>query len=176
MAVREFLLMRHGQAEAYGITDEERELTSRGARQAERQGKALDAFFRDEPGPAPSYRVIPSSYLRARETAELVMQQADCVSRDALTIEGITPEDSLQDAIDSLSAVFAKFPDQHFLVVCHMPVVALLDGHCLAGAKRDGRAFATAEIRRYRFPDAETYQHLAAGCAEAPAHFLKADE
>ncbi|MAM89049.1 SixA phosphatase family protein [Allohahella sp. A8] len=176
MAVQEFLLMRHGQAEAYGITDEERELTSRGARQAERQGRALDAFFRDQAGPVPAYRIIQSTYLRARETAELVMQQADCVSRDALTIDGITPEDSLQDAIDSLSAVFTKYPNQHFLVVCHMPVVALLDGHCLEGAKTDGRAFATAEIRRYRFPDADTYQHLAAGCAAAPAHFLKADE
>ena len=176
MAVQEFLLMRHGQAEAYGITDEERQLTSRGARQAGEQGKALDAFFREEEGPTPSYRIIQSSYLRARETAELVMQQADCVSRDALTIEGLTPEDSLQDAIDSLSEVFTKYPDQHFLVVCHMPVVALLDGHCMAGAKADGRAFSTGEIRRYRFPDPETYQHLAAGCAESPAHFLKAAE
>ena len=173
-----FYLMRHAEAGAFGVTDEERELTGRGVRQAEAQGRALNEFLIDQTSPAadrlPSLKIIQSSYLRAQQTAELLIQNVSFLDKEPLTVKNISPENSLEDVLEALSKCFIEMPEQHFIVVCHMPVVAMLDGHCRKAAGDKGDSFSTAELRRYRFEDQESYRHLVGGGCDQPVDFLEA--
>jgi len=108
-------LMRHGIAQAKGNpkipSDDERELTKKGAKKARRAAKGLRTLK------IPFDRIITSPLPRARETAEIVAKVFDMEEQveDAAELKP-------QASVESLAARLIEYRDcQELLLVGHQP-------------------------------------------------------
>lgn len=117
-------IVRHGEAEHQAATDADRALTERGARQVRALWTHLGAT---QPEPA---RIVSSSLRRARETARIVAGVWS--DRPALDVQDLlSPEAPVEQTL----AWLAQQPDlDGWVLVSHMPLVALLTGRLVEGA------------------------------------------
>jgi phosphohistidine phosphatase len=113
------VLMRHGDAEALRSSDQERQLTALGVEEVQCMASYLNAHD------APFDYVISSPYLRACQTADLmVAQQSPLAQR--LQVTELVPEADAADAQLFLDALLTTAPSARVLVVSHMPLLSFL--------------------------------------------------
>ncbi len=116
-------IARHGEAEPQAATDAERALSARGVSQVRALWTTLHASQRE---PA---RIVSSPLRRAQETAWIVAgiwQDSPPVDEQPL----LSPETAVEHTLDWL----AREPDlDGWVLVSHMPLVALLTGRLVEG-------------------------------------------
>lgn len=116
-------IVRHGEAEDQAATDAERALTARGASQVRALWTRLHAS-QSEPA-----RIVSSPLRRARETASIVAgiwQDGPPIHEQPL----LSPDMAVEQTLDWLVGE----PDlDGWVLVSHMPLVALLTGRLVEG-------------------------------------------
>jgi phosphohistidine phosphatase len=113
------VIMRHGEAEPLTKQDSQRQLTSRGKREAQQMAQWLQncySAFTD---------VWASPYLRAGQTAEIMLskQNSDCLLQ---THDELVPEGNPLFLLDLIDTKLAAEPEARILLVSHMPLVSFL--------------------------------------------------
>lgn len=121
-------LLRHGEAEPYGraADDASRALVPAGKRAVSRVSDHLE----------PVDRVYCSPYLRARQTADLVLS---ATGQKAYQLnDGLTPDSSVTALLTWLDTL----PHEHVLLVAHNPLLSSLASQltCLPGGVSLGTA------------------------------------
>lgn len=115
-------VVRHGEAEAVQVNDEERQLTDFGREEANKTARWLSAQV-------PEFdTVVASPYIRAQQTKEIILSQNKATN--IITSNQFIPSGIASTAIDELLA-YAQSNDkanQHILCVSHMPLVSYLVG------------------------------------------------
>lgn len=126
-------LLRHGHAEPHAVSDALRRLTAQGRQEvlqsaAQLIGRPLEA-------------ILCSPYVRARQTAELVVE----VLQSPLSVE-IVPwlisESSPEGALGHLAAR----PEAEILLVSHQPLIGDLAGMLEHGHRQQPLLMATASL------------------------------
>ncbi len=136
-ALKNIVLMRHGEAGWDAATDETRELTVHGHQQvADNLLKLKDSFV--------PQLILHSPYKRAVQTALIAENIFSNIPMRCL--ESITPDGNVLDAVDTLDTL----PEKNILVITHNPFVTHLM-HYLINGSRDISpqrvpAFTTAAI------------------------------
>lgn len=127
-------LLRHGQAGPYVQTgDHLRELTEHGRREVLQAARHLGEVSID--------RVLVSPYVRARQTADLLLGQL--AQRPPLeVVQGITPDDDPRAA----ATLLAAREEDSLLVVSHQPLLGALAGLLLHGHLQAPLPFNTASL------------------------------
>lgn len=129
-------VMRHGLAEpGHGKTDFERQLLPEGEAQVRYVAKHLRASRSN----MPVERVLASPLLRTQQTARLVVEQLACPLQTCVLLE--------PDAgISELSRFLAQSPNQHLLLVSHMPLVSTLISYLINGDRSSYPDLLTAQV------------------------------
>ncbi|MBV2127660.1 phosphohistidine phosphatase SixA [Arsukibacterium indicum] len=113
------VIMRHGEAEPLIKHDSQRQLTTRGKREALQMAQWLQNCYSafDE--------LWVSPYLRASQTAEIMLskQGPDCLLQ---TCSNLVPDGSPLIILNLIDAKLAAEPDAKILLVSHMPLVSFL--------------------------------------------------
>lgn len=125
---RTIIIMRHGQAEGFAMSDQSRALTHVGVEQVKSSASKLAGVKLD--------KIWASPYLRAQQTADTVI---DCLQLEPsikFTHNGITP-----DGDPALIGEELLASDGNILLASHMPFVSYLTQY-LTGTLR---SFATAD-------------------------------
>lgn len=133
----QIFIMRHGEAQAYAHSDEQRKLTEFGSKQAKYAGTWLASHHPDID------IAFVSPYLRAQETAKLVCNEY-ATNIERRTLNFITPESNAKDMHDYLDAIASEKKYQKLIIVSHMPFVS----HLVAELTTNNHmaAFSTADI------------------------------
>lgn len=145
------ILVRHGDAGAYTLPDNERNLSNLGKQQAQQTADWLAQFKIEQ--------VISSPYNRAMQTAQ-ILNRANL----PLTIcPSITPDDNANNGLSAIASLIDGqiiVNDGTVLVVCHMNIIAkladLLD-------KAGVQSFHLAEARVFELPFVATGQGVEVG-------------
>lgn len=131
------ILIRHGDAGAYTLPDNERNLSELGKAQATATGQWLCEHQMIDV-------IISSPYNRAMQTAKLIESYYDDV--DFMVCDVITPNDDAQKAIQRLAQMVDDFgEDAVIAVVCHMNIIAKIQ-HILCQDEATGFALAEARV------------------------------
>lgn len=134
-------IMRHGEAVPVAAKDSERTLSEYGKQQVAAAAKHLVGVNLD--------RCIASPYLRAQQTANIVVQS----SNQDLKIETeakITPDDSAANVVRLLEH---HVGEGDVLMVSHQPLVSAVSGLLLKGDAVEGVPFGTGTIAALEFED-----------------------
>lgn len=133
----QIFIMRHGEAQAYARSDQQRKLTEYGTKQAKQAGAWLASHHPDID------IVFMSPYVRAQETAQLVCNEY-ATFIESKTLNFITPEGNAKDVHDYLDAIASENKYQKLIIVSHMPFVS----HLVAELTINNHmlAFNTADI------------------------------
>lgn len=131
------ILIRHGDAGAYTLPDNERNLSEIGKAQAQKTAEWLQQN-------ANPTLFISSPYNRAVQTCEIVKQAFADVEHQIFA--NITPNDDAQTAINGLADLLANMNDDDCVViVCHMNIIAYMAG-LLTGEQPESFSLAEARI------------------------------
>jgi phosphohistidine phosphatase len=126
-------LMRHGEAEPSARTDAERKLTERGRAEVLHSSAHLQG--------RPPLRILASPYVRAQQTAQLVLEElGGAIPLD--TVDWLTPDIDPQHALRQLSAIDAS----ECLLVAHQPLLGALAGLLVHGHLQQPMAMGTASL------------------------------
>ncbi len=138
----QIFIMRHGQAQGYASSDEQRALTAHGQIEVEK----MAAYLRCQ---EITFDVIfQSPYVRALQTADIVATKL--AQKDKLkTLTLITPEGDAKDVHDYIDGLLAETTYDNILLVCHMPIVSYLVESLTAGAASP--IFQTASIAQIEY-------------------------
>ncbi len=111
----EIFVMRHGEAEIFAQSDDQRHLTLRGKSQSYSQGLWLkNEFFHFD-------KVIVSPYIRAIETFEEINRAFENTLKNNQEIwQGLTPDSYPSLVTDYLQTLEAK----RVLLISHLPLVS----------------------------------------------------
>lgn len=119
-------ILRHGDAEVYASSDDQRQLTEQGRRNvtqtATKYAKELCTVD----------SVLVSPYVRAQQTADIVLSSLsleDTAQANALsvsTVDFITPDIPPQTVINKLFSLQEQMSDANILLVSHQPLVGYL--------------------------------------------------
>lgn len=142
--MKKILIMRHGQAEALSVNDEQRKLTIDGNNEVAVMAKMLANNERID-------AVIASPYIRAQQTAAIVAKlQSQVVINE--TYRDFIPSGDPVNAACLLKALLATNTQcQTWLVVAHMPIVSyLVDQFCPSQMP----VFCTAEVCEIHYDEA----------------------
>lgn len=126
-------LLRHGQAEPQASSDALRRLTTRG------RAEVLQSAAHLLEGPLET--ILCSPYVRARQTAELVVEALRC----RLIVEivpWLTPENSPREVLDRL---YAR-SEAKILLVSHQPLIGDLGGLLEHGHRQQPLPMKTASL------------------------------
>jgi phosphohistidine phosphatase len=163
--IMRIFVMRHGQAQSFASSDQNRELTEHGRYEAEtmanylvRKKQHFDTIF-------------VSPYVRAQQTAKIV-QNTLSISAPFTTLDFITPEDSALKVHHYIGGVFSdgelsNRKEQQILIVSHMPLVSYLVAEFTGG--QHAPLFQTASIAEIEYDVKTMVGQLIAHTA--PAHF-----
>ena len=136
-------LLRHAEA-IDSSPDNLRPLTTKGRDDTARLGKLLKTQGVQLPK-----RVWVSPYLRAQETAQILLKAAHS-DADLETRDDITPEDSVETLLPDLNAI-----EEDLLLVGHNPHLSILASQLLGGHQSECiiqyRKCALARFERIRF-------------------------
>lgn len=138
----QIILVRHGDAGAYTLPDNERNLSDLGRAQAKQTAEWLAAHYQPT-------LFIHSPYNRATQTCEILHSALTNAADVPVWINGdITPDDDAKQAVDSLAAQLESIqnPDEACVVVVfHMSVIAKVAA-ILTGHDPDGFSLAEARV------------------------------
>lgn len=116
-----FFLMRHGEAETFAPSDEQRELTPRGVQKLRDSLTSMADLLADVDC------IIHSPYTRAIQTAEIV---AEILNIEELhSSELWSPENDPKAAL----AFLEDYLERCSLIVTHMPLVGRIESLCCGG-------------------------------------------
>lgn len=116
-------LLRHGEAEAYSLTDESRELTERGKEHAQMAANWLAKVI---DGPVSLWA---SPYLRTQQTAQPI---ADALAIDITHHQCLTPGMTAQKVVNELID-----EEGSIILVTHLPLVGRLASLLIEGSVYD---------------------------------------
>ncbi|MDX1676965.1 phosphohistidine phosphatase SixA [Arsukibacterium sp.] len=113
------VIMRHGEAEPLIKQDSQRQLTSRGKREALQMAQWLQSCYNGFTD------VWVSPYLRATQTADIMLagQGSDC---QLLLQSELVPDGNPLIVHNLIDAKLAAQPEARILLVSHMPLVSFL--------------------------------------------------
>lgn len=120
--------MRHGEAEAYAASDEERNLTGHGEGQSIRIAQWLMA----EHAVAFDY-VLVSPYVRAQQTWNAIQPILKVAAEKVEICEEITPYGDSDDVIEYVKALGSVKEIENILLVSHLPLVGYLTADFVPG-------------------------------------------
>lgn len=126
-------LLRHGEAEQRVSTDEARQLTAHGQHEV-----LLTALKLND---KPIDLILHSPYVRAVQTAELVIKTIGYTSK-VQQIAWITPDDDSHKAVKELD----KLTGKNILIVSHQPFLGILAALLTDGSQQFPLSLRTAEL------------------------------
>jgi phosphohistidine phosphatase len=128
------VVMRHGEAEPYGVSDRERALTDAGRQQATAAGTWLreQGFLIN--------RCLASPYLRTQQTAENVCAAYGGFSLAAADF--LTPGSSPMTVVEQLQ----KIDCEGVLLISHNPMVSQLVNYLSSGKYQGAASMGTASM------------------------------
>ncbi len=132
----QLILVRHGDAGAYTLPDNERNLSELGKQQAQQTAQWLINHYQPD-------MAIVSPYNRAKQTLSAITNLTDIPVH---IYDKITPDDEAENAIQGLYEFAEKYQPKCLLVVCHMNIIAYM-ASLLTGDMLD--SFSLAEARVY---------------------------
>lgn len=112
------ILIRHGDAGAYTHPDSERALSDLGRQQANSTGQWLASHYK-------IHQCISSPYVRARQTADIVISPQD--TPKISVCNAITPNDESMAGLNAIQGLIDDdviLQDKTVAVVCHMNIIA----------------------------------------------------
>lgn len=107
------ILIRHGEAEGFKVSDNNRKLTPLGHKQANQTADYILGRYQPD-------MMVSSPYVRAMQTLESFTDLMP--GTGVKTLDYITPADDAKTAVKKMSDEFEEL--NCLLVVCHMPIVA----------------------------------------------------
>lgn len=126
-------LLRHGEAEPAGRRDADRELTVRGRQQV----ASMTAHLRGQPLAG----VVCSPYIRARQTADIVLAELGIESAP-LIVPWLVPDEPVQTAARQLDSL----PEGNILLISHQPLLGLLGSWLCEGNMASPLPLGTASL------------------------------
>lgn len=137
-------IMRHGEAEPFIDSDENRELTKFGITQVEHAAKWINSQLKElSAGKQILDNAFVSPYIRTQQTFDHIKSQVTVIDRQ--THDMITPMGDVFEVQDYLDAYLQLMPSlQTMLIVSHMPLVSLLSDKLCDGF--NARIFDTADV------------------------------
>lgn len=125
-------LLRHGQAEALAASDSQRALTEAGRDEVRRSAMQL---LNDPP-----QVVLVSPYLRAQQTAALVLEVIGAVAQR--TVPWLTPDSDPRQVLNELD----RYTQPGILLVAHQPLLGDLGGLLVHGHRQQPLPLSTASL------------------------------
>jgi len=125
-------LLRHGQAEALAASDSQRALTESGRDEVRRSAMQL---LNDPP-----QVVLVSPYLRAQQTATLVLDVIGAVAQR--TVPWLTPDSDPRQVLNELD----RYAQSGILLVAHQPLLGDLGGLLVHGHRQQPLPLRTASL------------------------------
>ncbi len=120
--------MRHGEAEAYAASDEERNLTSHGESQSAKIAQWLMAAH-----DVKFDYVLVSPYIRAQQTWSTIKPILNVVDAKVETSEEITPYGDSDDVVEYVKVLGSVADIENILIVSHLPLVGYLTADFVPG-------------------------------------------
>ncbi|GLR74980.1 phosphohistidine phosphatase SixA [Aliivibrio sifiae] len=121
-------IMRHGEAEAYAPSDEERNLTSHGESQSAKIAQWLMAAH----GVTFDY-VLVSPYVRAQQTWNTIKPILNVADAKVEISDEITPYGDSDDVVEYVKALGSVEEIENILIVSHLPLVGYLTADFVPG-------------------------------------------
>lgn len=112
-------IMRHGDADQFGLSDSERSLTEQGHLEASVMAKWLTQESVD------FEHVLVSPYVRAQQTAKTLLAGMS-VAPSITTLDNLIPSGSCQQVHDYIDGICSLEKINNLLIVSHMPLVSYL--------------------------------------------------
>ncbi|WP_333798312.1 phosphohistidine phosphatase SixA [Rheinheimera sp.] len=113
------VIMRHGEAEPHSSQDSQRQLTAKGRDDVSHMALWLSQHYQAFD------LVLSSPFVRAQQTAELMLKAQPATTRFEIIPELVPEGDSHQVQL-YLDALRAEQPELRVLLVSHMPLVSFL--------------------------------------------------
>lgn len=113
------VIMRHGEAEPLSTMDSQRQLTTRGKHEVNQMAHWLQQHYRAFDW------IWVSPYIRARQTAELILAKQAPFSQLDIVPE-LQPDADAALLKSYFDACISKRPEARVLLVSHMPLVSFL--------------------------------------------------
>lgn len=120
--------MRHGEAEAYAASDEERNLTSHGESQSAKIAQWLMAAH-----DVKFDYVLVSPYIRAQQTWSTIKPILNIMDAKVETSEEITPYGDSDDVVEYVKVLGSVADIENILIVSHLPLVGYLTADFVPG-------------------------------------------
>lgn len=120
--------MRHGEAEAYAPSDEERNLTSHG----ESQSAKIAQWLMKTHNVTFDY-VLVSPYIRAQQTWQTIKPILNVVDAKVEISDEITPYGDSDDVVEYVKALGSVADIENILIVSHLPLVGYLTADFVPG-------------------------------------------
>lgn len=121
-------IMRHGEAEAYAASDEERNLTSHGESQSAKIAQWLMAAHH-----VSFDYVLVSPYIRAQQTWDTIKPILNVADAKVETSDEITPYGDSDDVVEYVKALGSVEEIENILIVSHLPLVGYLTADFVPG-------------------------------------------
>ena len=121
-------IMRHGEAEAYAASDEDRNLTSYGESQSAKIAQWLMAVHNVR-----FDYVLVSPYIRAQQTWSMIKPILNVMDAKVETSEEITPYGDSDDVVEYVKALGSVEDIENILIVSHLPLVGYLTADFVPG-------------------------------------------
>lgn len=121
-------IMRHGEAEAYAPSDEERNLTSHG----ESQSAKIAQWLMKTHNVTFDY-VLVSPYIRAQQTWQTIKPILNVVDAKVEISDEITPYGDSDDVVEYVKALGSVADIENILIVSHLPLVGYLTADFVPG-------------------------------------------
>jgi len=152
----QLFIMRHGNANQFGVSDAQRELTEKGKSEV----LVMAAYIQDNK--LSFDRVIVSPFKRAQQTAQILLSAIDCAVL-AETLDFIIPSGSARNVHDYIDGLIAKDKSvnnqlEKLLIISHMPLVSYLVEELTQG--QDSPIFQTAAIAKISYDNCHMTGHL----------------
>ncbi|MUK29990.1 phosphohistidine phosphatase SixA [Aliivibrio fischeri] len=121
-------IMRHGEAEAYASSDEERNLTVHGESQSAKIAQWLMAEHKVQ-----FDYVLVSPYVRAQQTWNTIKPILNVTDAKVEICEDITPYGDSDDVVEYVKALGSVEDIENILLVSHLPLVGYLTADFVPG-------------------------------------------
>ncbi|MFA1560729.1 phosphohistidine phosphatase SixA [Aliivibrio fischeri] len=121
-------IMRHGEAETYAPSDEERNLTAHGESQSAKIAQWLTAEHKVQ-----FDYVLVSPYVRAQQTWNTIKPILNVPDAKVEICEDITPYGDSDDVVEYVKALGSVEGVENILLVSHLPLVGYLTADFVPG-------------------------------------------
>lgn len=150
--MKKIFIMRHGQAQSLSINDENRMLTEQGQQEVLAMAKRLQQDCQLD-------AVLTSTYVRAKQTAEVVVAKQSSIALQE-SYEDFIPSGDAENAAELIKALISYKPSlDNWLLVAHMPIVSyIVEQFCPDNMP----IFATAAVAEIHYDEDNNLAELVA--------------